>query len=79
MYIEQIFIHQSPHPCYSKPASIAPGSFKTAGGGGCATGAAGGACVGGRDAVGILTNCSLMNSFSLHMLRSETCNLLSLG
>jgi len=55
--------------CHRRAASAAPGSFNAAGGGalaGWATGDIGAACVGGiRDVIGILTNCSLMNSFSL--------------
>lgn len=47
--------------CHSKPASIAPGSFDGAAGAGA----------GGRGAVGMLTNCSLMNSFNLQIKWSK--------
>lgn len=54
--------------CHSKPASIAPGSFDGAAGGtGWATEGVGGTGAGGRGAMGMLTNCSLMNSFNLQI------------
>jgi len=75
VYMEQIFTCQSPQ-CYSKPASRAPGSVKAAALVGWATGAAGGAGAGGGGAVGILTNCSLINSFSLCKEKVEKCKML---
>lgn len=67
VYNQQIFTHQSLSLYQSKPASIAPGSVNevTALVGWATSGA------GGRVAVGMLTNCSLMNSFNLFMRISE--------
>lgn len=69
MYTEQTFTHQLPPYDYSKPANMAPGSVKAITG--LVGRATGGAVVGTRGAVGMLTNCSLMNSFSLQVKRSE--------
>ena len=45
---------------------MAPGSVNAAGA--LAAIATGGACVGREAAIGILTNCSLMNSFNLNQI-----------
>ena len=45
---------------------MAPGSANAAGA--LVAGAIGGACVGREAAMGILTNCSLMNSFNLNQI-----------
>lgn len=66
VYTEQIFTHQPRLLHHRKPASSAPGSFDAAavlvGWDTGETGAAGARGV----AVGMLTNCSLRNSFNLH-------------
>ena len=51
--------------CHRRAASMAPGPVNAVGSVvGCATGGVGDACAGSWTSAGMLTNCSLMNSFN---------------
>lgn len=71
--MNKFLTHHSSWLCHSRPASRAPGSVSAAAGlVGWATGGAGATGPGARGATGMLTICSLMNSFNLQIRRQWT-------